>query len=221
MSSDAGGPSRPTAARRSAARLRAGPTGLPPAARVTRRRAIRRRPATTRRRGTRGITPPGYPPPGYPPMGPPPALKPGVIPLRPLGHVRHLQRVGVLHPDQPQGDARPDHHRRRGGPGRRPAAADRAAGRHRRAVARPRRGRTVRVPPRSPAPRSSDCCCPAPRAPSPPSWPGSCSAVCSRSWSDAPCSARRSASARHGNGCGDACSRCSASPRSRRSAPPC
>ncbi|WP_370464846.1 hypothetical protein [Mycolicibacterium sp. P1-18] len=27
----------------------------------------------------------GYPPPGYPPMGPPPALKPGIIPLRPLG----------------------------------------------------------------------------------------------------------------------------------------
>ncbi|MBJ7339501.1 hypothetical protein [Mycolicibacterium sp.] len=45
-----------------------------------------------------GYPPPGYPPPGhapapmpgpygygYPPMGPPPALKPGVIPLRPLG----------------------------------------------------------------------------------------------------------------------------------------
>jgi hypothetical protein len=29
---------------------------------------------------------PGYPPyPGYPPAGPPPALKPGIIPLRPLG----------------------------------------------------------------------------------------------------------------------------------------
>ncbi|GAB7067872.1 hypothetical protein [Mycolicibacterium hodleri] len=27
----------------------------------------------------------GYPPPGYPPIGPPPALKPGIIPLRPLG----------------------------------------------------------------------------------------------------------------------------------------
>lgn len=27
----------------------------------------------------------GYPPPGYPPMGPPPVLKPGIIPLRPLG----------------------------------------------------------------------------------------------------------------------------------------
>lgn len=27
---------------------------------------------------------PGYPPPGYPPSGPPPALKPGVVPLRPL-----------------------------------------------------------------------------------------------------------------------------------------
>jgi hypothetical protein len=40
-----------------------------------------------------GYTPtPGYPPPGYsqypgypPPVGPPPALKPGIIPLRPLG----------------------------------------------------------------------------------------------------------------------------------------
>jgi hypothetical protein len=41
-----------------------------------------------------GYPPPGYPPPGYPPpgyappwypQGPPPALKPGVIPLRPLG----------------------------------------------------------------------------------------------------------------------------------------
>jgi hypothetical protein len=46
-----------------------------------------------------GYAPPGYPPPGYPPpgyappgyqphgypQGPPPALKPGVIPLRPLG----------------------------------------------------------------------------------------------------------------------------------------
>lgn len=29
--------------------------------------------------------PPGYQQPGYPPMGPPPALKPGIIPLRPLG----------------------------------------------------------------------------------------------------------------------------------------
>jgi hypothetical protein len=36
-----------------------------------------------------GYAPPGYPPPGYQPpwypQGPPPALKPGVIPLRPLG----------------------------------------------------------------------------------------------------------------------------------------
>lgn len=36
-----------------------------------------------------GYTPPGYPPPGHQPpwypQGPPPALKPGVIPLRPLG----------------------------------------------------------------------------------------------------------------------------------------
>src|SRR5258708_3025835 len=41
-----------------------------------------------------GYAPPSYPPPGYPPpgyappwypQGPPPALKPGVIPLRPLG----------------------------------------------------------------------------------------------------------------------------------------
>jgi hypothetical protein len=36
-----------------------------------------------------GYPPPGYPPPGYQPpwypQGPPPALKPGVIPLRPLG----------------------------------------------------------------------------------------------------------------------------------------
>ena len=33
-----------------------------------------------------GYPPPGYAPyPGYPPAGPPPALKPGVIPLRPLG----------------------------------------------------------------------------------------------------------------------------------------
>ena len=31
-----------------------------------------------------GYPPPGYPPPGYPPPGFPPALKPGVIPLRPL-----------------------------------------------------------------------------------------------------------------------------------------
>jgi hypothetical protein len=31
-----------------------------------------------------GYPPPGYPPPGYPPPGYPPALKPGVIPLRPL-----------------------------------------------------------------------------------------------------------------------------------------
>src|ERR1700682_1255046 len=36
-----------------------------------------------------GYPPPGYPPPGYPPPGyphppVPPALKPGVIPLRPL-----------------------------------------------------------------------------------------------------------------------------------------
>ncbi|HYO00640.1 MAG TPA: hypothetical protein VET27_01575 [Mycobacterium sp.] len=41
--------------------------------------------------GHPGYPPPGYAPPrmagpyGYPPMGPPPALKPGVIPLRPLG----------------------------------------------------------------------------------------------------------------------------------------
>ncbi|MCW2690434.1 MAG: hypothetical protein JWR37_5324 [Mycobacterium sp.] len=39
-------------------------------------------------RGYQGYPPPGYPPPGYPPPGyrpyPPPALKPGVIPLRPL-----------------------------------------------------------------------------------------------------------------------------------------
>jgi hypothetical protein len=31
-----------------------------------------------------GYGPPGYGPPGYPPFGPPPALKPGIIPLRPL-----------------------------------------------------------------------------------------------------------------------------------------
>jgi hypothetical protein len=31
-----------------------------------------------------GYPPPGYPPPGYPPLGFPAALKPGVIPLRPL-----------------------------------------------------------------------------------------------------------------------------------------
>lgn len=35
--------------------------------------------------GYSGYPPPGYQPPGYPPMGPPPALKPGIIPLRPLG----------------------------------------------------------------------------------------------------------------------------------------
>src|ERR1700682_3027818 len=39
--------------------------------------------------GYQGYPPPGYPPPGYPPPGSPPppvppALKPGVIPLRPL-----------------------------------------------------------------------------------------------------------------------------------------
>ena len=38
--------------------------------------------------GPQGYPPPGYAPPGYPPpwypQGPPPALKPGVIPLRPL-----------------------------------------------------------------------------------------------------------------------------------------
>jgi hypothetical protein len=31
-----------------------------------------------------GYAPPGWPPPGYPPLGPPPALRPGIIPLRPL-----------------------------------------------------------------------------------------------------------------------------------------
>ena len=46
--------------------------------------------ALTRRRATRLTPPPGYQPPGYPPPGYaappplPPALKPGVIPLRPL-----------------------------------------------------------------------------------------------------------------------------------------
>ena len=105
------------------------PTGIPAGP------GIRRLPDTARRDTA---PPPGYPPPygapppgyGYPPpvtgrrgtvrrvTAPPPVFKPGVVPLRPLEPVRHVQRRGRLYPRESQSHTWPHDDRR----GRRPAA---------------------------------------------------------------------------------------------------
>ena len=181
-----------------------------------------------------GYAPPGYPPPsgyyppqgypgypGYPPFAPAAALKPGVIPLRPLGlsdifnasvaYIRTNPKATLglttivvvvaqiaalllqIGPLAASGVLTPPTPGTFGQSGASEISGSTMVGLMLSGLAG-----VVTTP-----------------------WPGSCSAACSPWWSDAPCSAQRSASAKHGNGFEGASCRCSASLRSRRSAPRC